>query len=456
MSQSQLSYFVKNIFLYFSIILVSFYCLFHATFAATHSSHHVTQYTKKKKVAQKKNRKKVTASKKQTISRKKQQIVSYKRPAPVPTTPVISSPGFDQQYRRFLNRWQIPGSSVVILKNGQFILARGYGWADVKNQRPMTPDSVFRVASVSKAITAVATLKLVQDGKLRLDSKVYDILSDLRPLTNSAPNSRIYSIRVRHLLEMSSGWITDRGIDPMLGAWSYNMRKQLNQQIPPDCRNAARLMMTMPMQYAPGTQYSYSNLNYCMLGLIINKLSGKTGANGYQAYVKQNIFSPYGITTMRIGDNAPGKQAANEVHYYFRETSVNVGRIRDGLPYGQTRLLEKNFSDGGWIASAPDLAKFLQALSRHQILNSTMVSTMTARPAFQHNPYQYFAKGWHVKWIKGRWFMLKTGSFTGTQALVMLEENGTAYVALFNAKPSNRRTFLPQLQNMLIAYAQGR
>lgn len=371
-------------------------------------------------------------------------------------TPVISAQNFDQQYLRFLRRWQMPGSSVAIMQNDKFILARGYGWADVENRRAMTPDSVFRIASVSKAITAVATLKLAQEGKISLDSKAYEILDDLQPLTNTTPSSRIYAISVRNLLEMSSGWITDHGIDPMLGAWSLRMRQQLKNQIPPDCRNTARLMMTMPMQYTPGTHYSYSNMNYCLLGLIINKITGQSGPNGYENYVKRHILEPLGITSMRIGDNTPGRQSENEVRYYLNEYGVGMkaklGRMHDGLPYGHTDLLQKNYSDGGWVASAPDLAKFLRALSQYKILSPEMIRVMTSKPAFQ-NKRDYFAKGWSIKHLNGHLFMLKTGSFTGTQALVMLEDDGTSYVALFNAKPSNRKAFISQLQRMLIAYS---
>ena len=114
---------------------------------------------------------------------------------------------------------------------------------------------------------------------------------------------------------------------------------------------------------------------------------------------------------------------------------------------------KKNFSDGGSVASAPDLARFLQALGRYDILTSKTMNNMIAKPSFQTNANNYFAKGWNVKKIYGNNFILKTGSFTGTQALIMLEENGTAYVALFNAKPSNRKIFLMQLKKLLITYA---
>jgi N-acyl-D-amino-acid deacylase len=405
---------------------------------ASSTSHHSHSIHHSKKKSSKKSKKK--------LSKKKNRV-----------TPIISSDDFDKQYTRFLRRWEIPGSSVAIIKNDKWIVSKGYGWADVLNQRPMTPDSVFRIASVSKAITAVAILQLVQEGKLSLNTKVYDILNDLTPLSNAMPARRVDDITLRNLLEMSSGWITDRGIDPMLGPWSTRMLYQLNNRIPPACDTASRMMMTTPLQYAPGTQFSYSNINYCMLGLIVNKVTHQQGYTGYENYVKQRLLSPFGITSMRIGDSTPGKQVENEVHYYFYEPKnskyTNTDRLNDGLPYGQTQLLQKNFSDGGWLASAPDLARFVQALNHYAILTPNMIKIMMERPSFQENPNHYFAKGWNVKYVNDHRYLLKTGSFTGTQALVMLEDNGTVYVTLFNAKPSNRKIFLAQLQNILTSYS---
>lgn len=411
-----------------TLIMINVFC--HESFAAQsiHQKQKIHHY--KKKIYHKK-------------SAKKKSLSTYQ-----------ANLNFDQLYLRFLRQWQIPGSSVAIIKKNKFIISRGYGWADTAHRTSVTPDSVFRIASVSKTITAIAILKLIQSGRLSLDSKVFTILNDLQPLTDGTRSSRIKNITVRNLLEMSSGWITDQGIDPMLGDWTSAMLTQLHHQIPPDCRTAARMMMTIPMQYAPGTQYSYSNINYCMLGLIINKISGYSGAAGYERFVQQQILSPYGITSMKIGSNALGKQVANEVHYYLLDHSYNLGRIQDGLPYGSTNLLQKNYSDGGWLAKAPDLARFIYALGQNKILTPKMMATLKIRPIFQKNKYDYFSKGVRIQRLNGQVFMVKTGSFTGTQAIVMLGPDGTAYAALFNAKPSNRKVFINQLQQLLINYSK--
>ncbi|QLH43936.1 MAG: beta-lactamase family protein [Coxiellaceae bacterium] len=284
-----------------------------------------------------------------------------------------------------------------------FLLARGYGWADRENLEPVHPDSLFRIGSVSKVITTVAVLKLIQDNRASLDQPVFTILNDLSPLSGQMARN-VNQVTLRNLLQMSSGWYT-QVIDPMFGPWSSRMLYYLNDNIPPDCVTAAQLMMGMPLQFRPGTQYSYSNLNYCILGLVVNKLAGTNyDYKTYENYVKQAVLAPAGITSMQIGDTLPQNRAPGEVKYYrYGSTRAdannavdNMAKI-DGLPYGEAQILQKNFSDGGWIASAIDLVKFLDGLSTYKILNPTMMRIMLARPSFQQKTEGYSSMAWVIK-----------------------------------------------------------
>lgn len=391
----------------------------------------------------------------------------------IPVTGTEVATPFDQRYVNFIKRWRIPGSSVVIMQRGRVVLARGYGWADLQIHQPVEPYSLFRLGSVSKAITAVTTLKLVEEGKLKLDSKVFSVLDNLQPLNNHR-NPQIDQITVRNLLQMSSGWSTNI-IDPMFGPWSVHMLRQLStlkDQIPPDCETAGRLMMSVPLSWRPGTQYSYSNLNYCLLGLLVNKVNGLPyGYQSYETYVQQHVLAPIGITDMRIGNTLFENRAPNEVKYYSSvdltpqpdDLEGNLVRV-DGLPYSNSQILQKNFADGGWIASALDLAKFLQALGDRRILTGSMLGTMTERPTYlaYRKPARsekgrrveaaspYFAMGWSVKSIGNHRYWYKTGTFTGTYAVIMQRDDNTSYVAIFNTKPPQRARLLAQLQQLLI------
>jgi len=355
---------------------------------------------------------------------------------------------FNQRFLEFMKTWQIPGASIAVMQDNKMLLSCGYGWANLEKRQPMQADFLFRLGSISKTITAITILTLIEQNKLTLDDKVFIILSDLNPLNKSKPNPDIYKITIRNLLQMSSGWYTDRpqDYDPMFGPWSKEMLKQLNYQAPPDCETAARLMMSMPLQFSPGTKFSYSNFNYCLLGLIINKIIKQNGAAGYEIFIKQNLLSPLGINDMQLGSTRIEDKAAKEVTYYAEDKD---GKL-DGLPYGTTDILRKNYSDGGWISSSRDLAKILQALYNDQILNPTIKKIMLEKPRYTNKKSGYPAMGWdEVNFINGKRYISKIGSFTGTKTFILQSNNGISYAVLFNIKPPHGDQFIKQLREML-------
>ena len=107
---------------------------------------------------------------------------------------------FDRLVPELMHRYNLPGGALAIVKDGRLVFARGYGLADIQNQEPVQPDSLFRIASLSKQVTAVAALKLVEDGKLDLDENAFEILSDFKGPEGASRDSRIDQITVRHLL----------------------------------------------------------------------------------------------------------------------------------------------------------------------------------------------------------------------------------------------------------------
>ena len=366
------------------------------------------------------------------------------------------SAAFNQRFTDFIERWQVPGASLAIMSHGKMRVSCGYGWADMEAHQAVQPDALFRLGSVSKTVTAIAVLQLIQEGKLKFNDKVFNVLNDLKPLSHAAINPELYQITVRNLLQMSSGWYVDRpqDFDPLLGPWSNTMLKQLKNVIPPNCETASRLMMDMPLQFTPGTQWSYSNVNYCLLGMIINKLSGQIGAQGYESYIQQRLLKPYGVTGMQLGQSNFENRSPREVKYYFHKDPnlfVDIDRSIVGLPYGDTDILKKNYSDGGWIASASDLVKMLQAFSNKKLINENMIKEMIAKPAFTKIKNSYSAMGWdEVNYRNNRYFLVKTGSFTGTKAFIMLSEQGDSYAVLFNAKPAPHKQFVKELESLLL------
>ena len=109
---------------------------------------------------------------------------------------------FDQMMREFVKENEIPGAALAVAKEGRLVYARGFGWADRENRKPVQPHSLFRIASISKPITAVAILRLVDKGKLKLDDKAFALLSHKPHLgKDTKVDPRLKEVTIRHLLQ---------------------------------------------------------------------------------------------------------------------------------------------------------------------------------------------------------------------------------------------------------------
>ena len=200
---------------------------------------------------------------------------------------------FDRLVPELMHRYNLPGGALAIVKDGRLVFARGYGLADIQNQEPVQPDSLFRIASLSKQVTAVAALKLVEDGKLDLDENAFEILSDFKDPEGASRDPRIDQITVRHLLHHAGGWDKEvAGFDPM---WiPARIARETGAAKPISCSDVIHFMLGQPLDFDPGTRYAYANFGYCVLGRIIEKKArsglrnlhngARSGAGGDQAY----------------------------------------------------------------------------------------------------------------------------------------------------------------------------
>ena len=208
---------------------------------------------------------------------------------------------YDRRMREFLEKHRVPGASVAVTVDGRLVHARGYGYADIAKQEPVQPTSLFRIASISKPITAVAVLQLVEQGKLKLEDKVFDVLESQSEIEKAGSDfdPRLKEITIRHLLEHRGGWDRDKSFDAMFQ--SVRFARDLGTPPPAGPAEVIRAMFRQKLDFAPGERYAYSNFDYCLLGRVIEKLTGKA----YEAYVKEHVLAPLGITSMRIGGDAP-------------------------------------------------------------------------------------------------------------------------------------------------------
>jgi N-acyl-D-amino-acid deacylase len=171
-----------------------------------------------------------------------------------------------------------------VVKDGRLVFARGYGNADRDAQTPVQPWSLFRLASLSKPITAAAVLLLVQRGKLSLDQRVFDILS-YEPLPGESVDPRLATVTIRHLLEHSGGWNRDTTFDPMF--MPVAIAAATGTPAPATTDSIIRFMMGKPLQFNPGSDYNYSTS-----ATLCSGASSKRSAASRTRSSHGNKFSP--------------------------------------------------------------------------------------------------------------------------------------------------------------------
>ena len=353
-----------------------------------------------------------------------------------------------------LEKWDIPGAAIAVARDGKLVLAQGYGLADVKKREPVQPDSLFRIASISKPITAVATLKLVEDGLLDLDERVFQILDEHETPEGTTPDPRLADITVRQLLQHSSGWDRDKSYDAM---WiPRTIERDLGVLKPVSCQDVITYMLGQPLDFDPGTQFAYSNFGYCLLGRIIEARTGEP----YEEFVKRRVLENLGINRMRIGGTLLQERAEGEVRYYSYPGQPRLGwsvlpDTSDLVPrtYGGFRL-ETMDSHGGWIASTIDLVRFATSLDGSRppgALEPQSVKLMVERPAlplWESTPH-YYGLGWNL-WPVGddaNWW--HDGGMPGTYALLVRTNHGFAWAALFNSRPENLAQFHLEVDRLM-------
>ena len=348
---------------------------------------------------------------------------------------------YDRLITGLMQRYNLPGASVAVTRYGKLVFAQGYGLADRDRQIPVQAGSLFRIASISKPFTAVAILRLVEQKRLRLDDKAFAYLKDLRPPKGKVPDPRIAEITIRELLHHTGGWDRDAGFDPMFRP--VIEAEAVGAPVPASCETVIRFMLGQRLNYDPGTKYAYSNFGFCVLGRIIERVSGIP----YEKFVRQEVLAPAGITRMKIGRSLQSDEADGEVRYYNEGRARSVFPSLQGLvpwPYGGFNL-EAMDSHGGWIASAVDLVKFANAIDGHRgrpLLAKSSLADLTSRPAppLQQNSDSYYGLGLSIRPVGNDANWWHSGSLPGTTTLMVRTHNGYCWAVLFNSRPEGDNT----------------
>ncbi len=355
----------------------------------------------------------------------------------------IEFAGAEKTVNSFLRKWSIAGASIAIAKDGRLIFARGFGLADTASKTEAQPYSQFRIASISKLVTAVGIMKLEEEGKLSLNDTVFGpkgILND--PYFGEPKDKRVYNITVAQLLSHEAGW-TQRYGDQMF--MPLVVAEKMGVKPPVDTKTIVKFALNKRLHYTPGTGKAYSNLGYSILGLVIEKVTG----GSYENFCKREILEPLGIYDMKIAGNLPSEKAPFEVTYYEPSDVVLKPSI-----YGTGELVAPSYGGndiralgaaGAWVATAPDLMRLLLAVdgfkTRPDIINDQSIRFMT------DNDNGFAPVGWKATILDGTWW--RTGSFPGSAGMMKRQSDGISWVVLFNSSAWNGPEIYSYINNMM-------
>jgi len=355
---------------------------------------------------------------------------------------------FDRVVPELMRKWGIPGGALGVAKDGRLVLARGYGLAEVESGEPVAPEALFRIASLSKPITAAAVLRMVERGRLGLEEPAWKWLTAYHPPAGQTYDPRLETITIRQLLQHTAGFDRDKSFDPMTGG------RPLVEAIGPTADQKAIIdfMFRRPLDFDPGQRYVYSNFGYCLLGRVLEELTGQP----YDKAVEELVLRPAGITRMRLAKTRQRDRAPGEVCYYAFPGAKPVRSVfaddqrRVAAPYGEC-YLEPMDSHGGWLASSVDLLRFTTALDGPRgpaLLAPETFRLIDAEPV-ERAKRQFYGLGWAIAPSRAGPCWSHSGSLPGTATILVRLPDGVAAALLFNSRPKNTGEFFPELERTL-------
>jgi len=312
----------------------------------------------------------------------------------------------DQNVAAFMSKYNIPGMSLAITLNEKLVYVQAYGKSDVEDNQNATTNNLYRISSLSKQITSAAIMKLIDQGKIHMEDKVFGTGAILGTDYGSQPYAtNITNINVGELLHHTQGGWPDNSTDPLGQNPSFTIAQTISWGLD-----------NVPLLQNPGTpnSYYYSHFGYSILGRVIEKITGMS----YTQAVQSLILQPSGITDMAIAGNTLADRLPNEVKYYDANNaqySFNISRMD---------------AANGWLATATDLARFLvhvDGQSSETILSPAAMGIMTTGSVANPN----YGCGWQLNqyniWHHG----LLPG--TGTSQAITTQSGNFNYVLLCNS-----------------------
>ena len=348
----------------------------------------------------------------------------------------------EQYIERWMSRNAIKGASLAVMRNEQLIYCKGFGWADKEMERKANVGDIYRMASASKLITAVGIMKLIDEGRLTLDSKVFGPEGILSHFTE-IKDKRAHNITVRQLLNHTSGFSRRMG-DPMFRIADVMRWEELDTT--PTADELIAFQLGLRLRGTPGGSAQYSNVGYLVLSRVIEQVSGM----GYEEYLQEHVLWPAGCYDMHIARNYYKDRYPGEVKYYGHDEE----RIESYDGSGQMRLREYGGNDirglqgaGAWVASSVEMMRLVASIDGKpnvpDILSAESVAAM--RDIQRKGDY---ALGW-ARYNASNGSLIRTGTMSGTCAYIDYRENGISYVFFTNTSNYRGATFTNSIGRMI-------
>ncbi len=290
-----------------------------------------------------------------------------------------------------------PGLSVGFM-NGDFTWAKGFGYSDLENKVPTKPESSYRLASITKTITAIAVLQLVEAGKIDLDAEVQTYVPYF-------PKKK-WPVTVRLLLGH-------------LGGISHykDYRVEGRIKVHKNTKEALAIFQDFDLVAEPGTKYNYSSYGYNLLGAVIEGASGQS----YGDYIKEHIFDPLGMENSRMDD--PVDLISNRVNGYRL--------IRGEVKNSEFVDVSSRFAGGGTRSTVVDLLKYAQGIIQGKLLKKETWKLLFTSMATREGRFTGYGMGWRVRPWRGHFQVSHSGSQpeTRTYLIIFPKENFSIAVA---------------------------
>ena len=335
----------------------------------------------------------------------------------------------EREIERFMSRWDIKGLSLAVTRNDSLLFAKGFGLADKDKNIPMEANSIMRIASSSKLVTAASIMKLVEQKKLSLQSRVFgpDGILNSKDFTDAVRDKRIFDITVQDLLRHQGGFTLGAG-DPMFNTVELKKAKRLAKA--PTNEELVKIVLGRRLGFQPGVGRKYSNFGYMLLSLVIEKTSGKS----YWDFALENILYPAGAYGFKPATNYYEDRNPREVHYYSPDAELvedfaTPGKMVDRC-YGGANI-HNLLGAGGWVASAADLSRLVAAIDGDPRVKDVLTQESVALMMTPTSDNEKLCLGWTDSDKKGK--LSRSGTLSSAHSLVERFPDGECWVITTNS-----------------------